>query len=736
MTITKNEIESKIEFECITGRAYPHSVISMQIRSPSDEIISYGSSISKLKKIRTQDGGFIAKRSLTLDGDNLDLHNSEVVCIESWRDENEPDFTQEARDQIKIKHAPKSVKVEGINNLTIGQNEIICFAEGGYPKPNPDQFQLTIGRKIVPLSPSDVNNGVVASVNLTLEDHNKAIKCSLSNDNKQSRLKMGPMKTEKILNITYPVSDINMSLDKDIYNANEVVQIEVMTSSSYPKPMVSCYKEAISKTIVALETISDPVYEQVEPYGATFRAVFSFQATRFDDGAIISCRATNSLDATATKVEVQQKVGVLTKAFFVVNQVFEVAEGKKLSIPVERLVRSNPPQQEISWYKTSDKKTPLVVATTDQSGLELIIEDVTRDHNGEYFVQSEDVSGVFNLIVLTAPKIRISGSTSVISGQDLDLTCYGEGIPAPKVYWVRDEVILSNGTELYIEAPDESDSGDYFCVASNSHSTNQKSVQVQVEYAPQLEVNSEIVVYPGDKNFPLECSVKAVPPVEEVFFVSPDGEKFMSTFAGGDRWTLTKWSPTLTAFGTWNCQAENRVNRVQANIEVIQAGPPEGIKDLTIDIIPAASSPSIKLKWLKGRSNGYDQKFRVRVKSADLEIGFDKEYKTQNGELVVRNLTVNTDYDINIIAENDKGQSLPYNQIYSFDGVNKQTTTLYIYLISISVLILLILVVVLFWHKKKEFKYNTKSKLLRNCCYVIVVQRHILVTLSSHHKCN
>ena len=687
----------------------------MQIRSPSDEVISYGSSVSKLKTVRTLDGGFIVKRSLTLDGNNLNLHNSEVVCIESWRDENEPDFTQETRDQIKIKHAPKSVKVEGINNLTIGQNEIICFAEGGYPKPNPDQFQLTIGRKIVPLSPSEVNNGVVASVNLTVDDHNKIIKCSLSNDKQQSRLKIGqPMKTEEVLNITYPVSDINMSLDKDIYEANEVVQVEVMTSSSYPKPIVSCYKEAISKAVVALETLSDPSYEQVEPYGATYRAFFTFQATRFDDGAVISCRATNSYDATARKVEVQQKVGVLTKAFFVANQVFEVAEGKKLSIPVERLIRSNPAQQEISWYKMSDKNMPLVVATTDQSGLELIIDDVTKDHNGEYFIQSEDVSGVFNLIVLTAPKIRISGSTSVIAGQNLDLTCYGEGIPAPKVYWVRDGVILSNGTELYIEAPDESDSGDYFCVASNSHSTNQKSIQVQIQYAPQLEVNSEIVVYPEDKNFPLECTVRAVPPVEEVFFVSPDGEKFMSTFAGGDRWTLTKWSPTLTAFGTWKCQAENKVNRVEANIEVIHAGPPEGIKDLTIEIIPTNSS-SIKLKWVKGRSNGYEQKFRVRVRSADLDIGFDKEYQTVGDKLVVRNLTANTDYDINIIATNEKGESVPYNQIYSFDGVNKQATTLYIYLVSISVLIILILVVVLVWHKKKEFKYNTKSKYsLRN----------------------
>ena len=134
------------------------------------------------------------------------------------------------------------------------------------------------------------------------------------------------MKTEEKLNITYPVRDINMSLDKDIYDANEVVQIDVMTSSSFPKPIVSCYKESISKAVVALETISNPSYDQVEPYGATYRAVFTFQATRFDDGAIISCRATNRLDDTATSIQVQQKVGVLTKAFFVANQVFEVAE--------------------------------------------------------------------------------------------------------------------------------------------------------------------------------------------------------------------------------------------------------------------------------------------------------------------------------------------------------------------------------------------------------------------------
>ena len=72
--------------------------------------------------------------------------------------------------------------------------------------------------------------------------------------------------------------------------------------------------------------------------------------------------------------------------------------------------------------------------------------------------------------------------------------------PSSRCYWFqqmsdRYTVKIKCVNFLHIENPDESDSGDYFCVASNAHSTNQKSVAVQIQYAPQVEVNSEIVVY-------------------------------------------------------------------------------------------------------------------------------------------------------------------------------------------------------------------------------------------------
>ena len=59
-----------------------------------------------------------------------------VICWEEWPDQDQPEFRQEVSDFIKINHPPRGLRFF-LNNgqpLKIGENEVKCQADGGYPQ--------------------------------------------------------------------------------------------------------------------------------------------------------------------------------------------------------------------------------------------------------------------------------------------------------------------------------------------------------------------------------------------------------------------------------------------------------------------------------------------------------------------------------------------------------------------------------------------------------------------------
>lgn len=84
----------------------------------------------------------------------------------------------------------------------------------------------------------------------------------------------------------------------------------------------------------------------------------------------------------------------------------------------------------------------------------LIIKSVTVDDGGQYVGRAENKAGLaeFSLTVTVLereyhvpPKFteRIRG-VSVISGQDIVLTCTAQGNPTPKLAWTKDNRFIDN----------------------------------------------------------------------------------------------------------------------------------------------------------------------------------------------------------------------------------------------------------------------------------------------------
>ena len=690
---------NELVFECTTSTAYPASEISIDFESAGEFILDAPVPVP-------DGGGYRVTQKLTIPADPK-YFNKSVVCTESWPVKENPIFKLQTQDWAMVPHPPSKVqllvngqKVER-DQVTVptGLNDFGCLVYGGYPEPSRADFLLTVENN--PLSIKKTSTGFSGLYEITKSHNEKVVRCSLKTNS-------GKLTTEAVMNVTFISETLSMSFERNQYNIGDKVRVSIETGASYPSANISCLKRHYDEQTDLKVSSSSP--KPALPYGTTTSASLEFTTTRFDHGAQIVCRTDGG-----TKSELV--LNVLTAPFFMPNQVFEVAENSQLIIPIDRIIRANPPVATVEWRKIKPKSGALEI---DQN--RLILSNVKQSDMGEYFVKSAEIQGKITIVVLSPPKLYISGATQIVTGSPLDLTCFAEGRPAPRVYWSRgpDREFIINGTKLSIPAMTSQSADVYTCHGINSQKASETSTQVVVQHAPNVTAtNDRVIVYPDGRRLTLACKVDAIPDVVDVDFIPPaKAKKLRQSYKAireQDEWVLRFERPTSQHYGIWTCQAKNRLASDSAQIFVMPAGPPETTSNLSTEML---NTHSAKVIWKRGEDNGYSQKFRVSVTStevaADGKPKHSKDYLTYNNNLVIRNLTESMSYRLKIVAENDLGKSEPLEFTYHFareDPTTAGTSYLLISLVAISVLILLILLTALFIHKKREMIYQTKSKL-------------------------
>ncbi|XP_064415312.1 neural cell adhesion molecule L1 isoform X2 [Latimeria chalumnae] len=128
-----------------------------------------------------------------------------------------------------------------------------------------------------------------------------------------------------------------------------------------------------------------------------------------------------------------------------------------------------------------------------------------------------------NSLTLRKPRLlNPTGESSrhlVLRGTTLQLECFAEGLPTPKIHWKRldDKLPKDRFSEesfskiLRIENVTESDDGEYQCIVENTEGTVKHSFSVTVEAAPYWIEKPKNGNYAPEEDVVLECEVGGIP---------------------------------------------------------------------------------------------------------------------------------------------------------------------------------------------------------------------------------
>ncbi|XP_026104330.1 B-cell receptor CD22-like, partial [Carassius auratus] len=153
------------------------------------------------------------------------------------------------------------------------------------------------------------------------------------------------------------------------------------------------------------------------------------------------------------------------------------------------------PAVNYTWYRDTERPLNPV-----QTGPNLTINNTDPTHSGRYYCTAENKHGTQNSSVLLdvqyAPKntlVRINPAGLVLEGRSVTLICSSDANPAVNYTWYRDTERPLNpvqtGPNLTINNTDPTHSGRYYCTAENKHGTQNSSVLLDVQFAPNISIS-------------------------------------------------------------------------------------------------------------------------------------------------------------------------------------------------------------------------------------------------------
>ena len=676
-------------FKCISSVSNPSS--ELQIEADDNVDLQIGP-LQTTKK----SGGYIASRIIKIP--RLEkLHNHEIRCVESWYDFETSYFRQDVKKRLKIEHAPGDATITFNDNtapVAVGVNKVKCNIIGGYPSVTSDQVNILVDGQVIKkaIVIDSENNFAAAEVTFTKQDHNKNIECVISHP----RLSQ-PLTSKQTVQVGYDPTTVSINLDAVEYKAGDIVNYTVLTDAAYPSAAISCVKKLFNGSITEMKSENE-TFIPVQPYGSITQNEFSFRTSNLDDDAQIEC------SIAGQPILASKRISVLTEPIFLENKIFTIKEGETFKLNLDMIIRSNPPVNDFQWRRVQPKSPRLTIREENAKRF-LILEKVTSEMAGEYFVESEGISGSIKLNVLTVPQLFITGEKKYLLGEQLYLSCKSSGEPEPTVYWKKGDIQISNSSDVKITNVSRENAGEYYCFGQNTHSLVEQKMAVEVLYEPILKSSlNRIVVFKDDYQVTLACEVDSYPPIDSMLFVNPLGSENVGIW-NGEIWTYTIDVGIKSAtFGSWSCRAENTVGKTEFIIDVVEAGKPDKVAFIRLT---NQTQNGIVLRWKKGYDNGFSQNFRVQLQSST-EV---RKFSTFSEHIRLANLTDTENYVATVVAVNDHGISIPAEINFNIKGIeNASVPTVYIYLICFTILTLAIIITVVICNRKRELIYQTKSK--------------------------
>lgn len=340
------------------------------------------------------------------------------------------------------------------------------------------------------------------------------------------------------------------------------------------------------------------------------------------------------------------------------------------------------PKPHITWHRNGRMIEENEKYLLRDDNTELTIKNIINSDAGSYTCRATNKAGVTEkqsfLQVFVQPHIiQLQNETTVENGH-VTLTCVAEGEPVPEITWKRasdgrtfydgdksqDERIESIGhhgkSSLGIKNVILSDAGRYDCEAASRIGGHQKSMYLNVEYAPKF-ISNQTIYYSWENN-PINISCDVISNPSSSIFWSRDKILLparnitnIKTYRDGKKILLEITPISDNDFGRYNCTAINSIgSRIQEYILTLADVPssPHGMRVIEL------SQTKAKVFFNKPDSHGGVPIHHYQMDFKEVSSDIWKVVHSHGTQTIVLldNLEANTTYEVRVAAVNGKGQ--------------------------------------------------------------------------------
>lgn len=272
-----------------------------------------------------------------------------------------------------------------------------------------------------------------------------------------------------------------------------------------------------------------------------------------------------------TTIRLPCYVDRLPKNFVLMWNRINPRSGQKSMVAMDKMLMGNDPRISVE-----------VGASGSDHGSSLIISLAKDEDAGQYICEMGTGGGqaIKHTVHIRAPptivKFPENGIVLAEKGDEVSLSCVGEGKPEPVITWTRVGKHLPDGSttvvasELVYPNVNRHHAGIYMCAANNGYGQEAKEkIEVVVEYEPEVSVEEMFIHAKDGDTVELVCVVHARPKADVRWL--KDGVDITANAAAPvqhNRHTLILESLEESEMGVYTCAAKNNHGEGLGVIEI------------------------------------------------------------------------------------------------------------------------------------------------------------------------
>ncbi|XP_048054156.1 neural cell adhesion molecule 2 isoform X2 [Megalobrama amblycephala] len=348
-------------------------------------------------------------------------------------------------------------------------------------------------------------------------------------------------------------------------------------------------------------------------------------------------------------------------------------------------ITSGSPDPQVTWYwkgHVIERSEQYVFNTMDGGKSTLTIKNIRQGDGGPYTCRSSNKAGSTEsqlfLKVFVQPHITQLRNVTAVEGSAAMISCTAEGEPLPEISWRRasDGQTFTDGDKsqdgrvevrgrhgksmLTISGVRLSDWGRFDCEALSRIGGHQKSMFLDIEYAPKFQTNQSIFYSWEGNPVNISCDVRSNPPAtmlwrRDRFTISSQGTSNIRIYTAEGRSLLEVTPVSDRDFGRYNCTARNNIGARYQEFILAQADVPSNPYSVRLT---AVSQRLATVTFMKPDSHGGVPISYYIINYKDTSTQDWRTVRSHGVQtaVVLASLEPNTTYEVRVAAVNGKGQ--------------------------------------------------------------------------------